>query len=1143
MAKWYAATSVTPSENSSIQKVPNPGDYTALNDGDVCFMIVDGIMRVYVYDASSALTEDIPNTITPDGNSGNGRWIQEEMSTALRFFYGVIAEKFNATVTSDGATVTMSLENTDTNEDLTAIFNSGRHSIDTTPAATLTLTAGSDSSPTENYVYILESAPTTLALSTTDWPAAEHIKIAFFLVPSAAEVQDHGVWVNQNWNDGTADESTGHMIHMAENMRLTMGGSVYHSGVDANGVDGYVTITTNGGALDNVDWVSTAGVSYQMHRHTIPAYNMGTGDDAHVVNWNGDAYHEIADINEITVDANGVALSNKYFNLVFWFANNKTGEYSPLMVNLPTGSYNNLTDAQNDTSGYDVYDIPKAFNRESSTGMLVCRLTFNLSPAAGGTWSLENTTDLRGRTPGTASGSSLASQVEFPDNTFRIFDEADDTRKIAFVADGITTGNTRTITPADADMTLLSTTQYTDLTDGGDTDLHTHDTLETGGVTAVTATVDGADINDTSGSDTIVTLKSSVGANLAQLKATGSRVDLGAYNGSIFNGGMTVIPNGETWINHLSGVSLASNSEGITVRDPSANEPTIFFTENTGATEYLKLMYYGTGGYARMMIKPSGGSYEDTIRAYPDGAVQLYYDNGLKIATASGGVEVTGSITGLSSPFSILDSAGETHISMTANGAVSLYYDNNSMLETEVSAVRLNGNIKAGVSPFYITDAASEVFVAMTSNGAVDLYYDNATRLSTTSTGIQITNSSDTMTMYYNASDWLIDSNTHGARIILQGENTATGAHKYMGVFDPDGAVFLYNDGNPVVATIASGLFVRGVSGGSGVLQLARNDGANTVAQMTAYTDDHLYLDMSTANGLFIIRGNSGTENMAVFRSGDGCELYYDNTKMLDVLTNGISIFDSTDATHTLQIYHSGDQARLINRKHGGTTALAAEDAGGTIRSLVAGDPDGAVDLYYDGTKVSTTEANGLRIYGGGTNEGRFVHDGVLKIQSVVNSSNVTLLSKDSGGADTSLLVGDPDGAVLLYHDGTERMRTLDQGIRVTGSSGTISIFEDSSNQHFRGNIDDMDVLIQGTNSSSVVKTLFAGNPDGSSEMYYAGTAKIYSHLDGAEIRSILYLGDSTSDGSWRFTASGDNLLIQQRESGTWNTKSTISGA
>lgn len=58
----------------------------------------------------------------------------------------------------------------------------------------------------------------------------------------------------------------------------------------------------------------------------------------------------------------------------------------------------------------------------------------------------------------------------------------------------------------------------------------------------------------------------------------------------------------------------------------------------------------------------------------------------------------------------------------------------------------------------------------------------------------------------------------------------------------------------------------------------------------------------------------------------------------------------------------------------------------------------------------------------------------------------------------------------------------------------------------------------------------------------YAETDTSESFLD-LEITSTssLYLGDSATDGSWRIVRSGNDLVIQRRESGTWTTKSTIS--
>jgi len=80
---------------------------------------------------------------------------------------------------------------------------------------------------------------------------------------------------------------------------------------------------------------------------------------------------------------------------------NKSGEYTPIMCNLPTGSYNNLSDAQADLDGYDVLTMPREFNLDSSTGYLICRMTIRKT---GGNWTHKGTTDLRGQTPATATG-------------------------------------------------------------------------------------------------------------------------------------------------------------------------------------------------------------------------------------------------------------------------------------------------------------------------------------------------------------------------------------------------------------------------------------------------------------------------------------------------------------------------------------------------------------------------------------------------------------------------------------------------------------------------------------------------------------------------------------------------------------------
>ncbi|KKK85071.1 hypothetical protein LCGC14_2776980, partial [marine sediment metagenome] len=94
----------------------------------------------------------------------------------------------------------------------------------------------------------------------------------------------------------------------------------------------------------------------------------------------------------------------------------------------------------------------------------------------GGTWTHVSALDLRGVSPaGAVGGSTGLVSTEFADNAFRIFDEGDVTKVIAFQASGIMTGNTRTVAAEDGPMTIPLTSEWDDLTDAGATTLHKHD--------------------------------------------------------------------------------------------------------------------------------------------------------------------------------------------------------------------------------------------------------------------------------------------------------------------------------------------------------------------------------------------------------------------------------------------------------------------------------------------------------------------------------------------------------------------------------------------------------------------------------------------------------------------------------------------
>jgi hypothetical protein len=198
-----------------------------------------------------------------------------------------------------------------------------------------------------------------------------------------------------------------------------------------------------------------------MHLQDTSAFDTADPDKVYVVNQPApNAYTATADIETLTVDSDNDPLSNKYYNLVIWHSVSSGSEEEKVFINLPSGSYTKQGDATSDVSGYDNYSIPSGFR---GYGFLVQRVTIKHSTGGGGTWTIIQETDLRGSVPTVAVGSGTASiTTEFADSQFKLFDEGDPTREVAFQLSGIAESTTRTLTVQDADGTLALTSDLHD---------------------------------------------------------------------------------------------------------------------------------------------------------------------------------------------------------------------------------------------------------------------------------------------------------------------------------------------------------------------------------------------------------------------------------------------------------------------------------------------------------------------------------------------------------------------------------------------------------------------------------------------------------------------------------------------------------
>lgn len=338
----------------------------------------------------------------------------------LKFFNGTFSEKITAAITTSGGppvdTVTLTV-GASGGGDLTSRFVDTYGTLADNSTIALTLGA-SDAAPQLNFIYVLQTDPTALVKSTSDWPhTVDHVKVARILCPTAAFVAANGVYSFQLWNDEDADTiSQGHMSHGTDRLRVM--GAYWDSGVSGNGTDGYLTPTNN-----NTELKSNTGVVYQLHRHAVPAFDTSAGDVVLVKNWSGDAYHDITNLYDIVADSGGNAIgATKWFTIIVWGVANLTGSgFEPMIINLPSGFYNTQSAAELDSSGYTDTAIPSEFR---GTGYLIARITIQRAA----TWVIGSTKDLRGQTPATIGGGAARytdaeaiAALEANANTFTAF--------------------------------------------------------------------------------------------------------------------------------------------------------------------------------------------------------------------------------------------------------------------------------------------------------------------------------------------------------------------------------------------------------------------------------------------------------------------------------------------------------------------------------------------------------------------------------------------------------------------------------------------------------------------------------------------------------------------------------------------------
>lgn len=404
----------------------------AVNIGDTTSALKPSTMTTAERDALTPVTGMvITNSDVGEIQFYNGSGWQQ---IHHHYFHGMSGETINVDIAESGGVVTLSLDVT-TGTDLTFFFTAGVIVVDVSTPLTIALTAGSDTVPQMNYVYVLATDPTTLVKNTTPaWPTVEHSRIGKFWVQSAASVATDKIMMHQNTTQHMEDDNQrGHAAMTNERLRDLP--AEWESGIAP---------TFSGSGTATVGLSTTAGIVKQLHPQVVPLF--ADPVNIYVVNEPGTSLNKITNLHtEITQDSTGSSIgNNKWFALVFYVVASKTDSgASKILCNLPGGTYNNAESARVDVNRFNNYGIdPNTEGKGALIHLLIIK-----KGAASSLIDATESRDLRGQTPGTAvAGVGAAGSPSFADSTFMVFDDMDSTKIGNFQISGVTTGNTRTLT-------------------------------------------------------------------------------------------------------------------------------------------------------------------------------------------------------------------------------------------------------------------------------------------------------------------------------------------------------------------------------------------------------------------------------------------------------------------------------------------------------------------------------------------------------------------------------------------------------------------------------------------------------------------------------------------------------------------------
>ena len=391
---------------------------------------------------------------------------------------------------------------------------------------------------------------------------------------------------------------------------------------------------------------------------------------------------------------------------------------------------------------------------------------------------------------------------------------------------------------------------------------------------------------------------------------------------------------------------------------------------------------------------------ENGIVIHDDGAVELYHDNNLKLATTSSGINVTGTceIGGLK----VNDSA---YITAGLGDDLQIYHTgSHAFLDNDTGHFYIRNNVDGDVGGnIFIRPHDDEEGIVIINDGAVRLYYDNSTKFETTGIGVSIVGTGNTATIA-GPSELVLDPGTVGDN---------TGKVVILGNLQVDGTQTVINSTTLTVddksIVLASGAADSSAANGAGI----EVDGASATFQY-AHSGTKWVANKDLQAEAFIKNGGTSSE----FLKADGS---VDTSTYLTSVPSGYLQNLSEDTTPQL----------------GGPL----ETNGNTIDF---GDSSGSTD-----DRLRFGAGQDLQIWHNGSNSyiTQYSDVGDLYLNCHNDDNDVIIQTDNGSGSTTDYFRADGStGEAKLFYYGSEKIKTANTGVTITGTASATEFSGGGSN-------------------------------------------------------------------------------------------------